>query len=502
MASMALFAGRSTAALDFVAVMDVEATCEAGNRSFPHEVIELPVVIVDVRQPLTASRLHNADRLPGTVAAVFQTYIRPHENATLSAFCKELTGIQQDWVDAAPDLRTAIRELDRWLRRTLLTLKAAPPHSVRAGVLSDGSIERFTPSVVAAMEAGCSTADGPAHDHADEDAATAAGRAGDEARGDDESLPPFAFLTDGPWDIKHFLHAELHRKGLLPELWPRDPPYWDGWVNVRWLFAETLGGGRRGNVEHMLRELGLRFQGREHSGLDDSVNIARIARSLCANGISLRINDGIGDDMAVMWHRRPEADAATTTTPPAAVVSTDVAASPSPPSRDWRSIVPLIGSAAHRRATSPAAPSPATGAGEVGPPPRTPDDGRTRSEVVSPDSTTTTTTTASSRTSRSSGSRRGANSNNPFGALQPSPSSSSSSSSASSHSASKRRSRRHRRAGPEAGTLSVAEGGASPEVPAGSVAALATVGEGGGWHSAGRRHRRGRESKVASAARD
>jgi hypothetical protein len=43
----------------------------------------------------------------------------------------------------------------------------------------------------------------------------------------------------------------------------------------------------------MLQSLGLVFDGRHHSGLDDSINIARIALELMKDGCVLLLNDGI-----------------------------------------------------------------------------------------------------------------------------------------------------------------------------------------------------------------
>lgn len=37
-------------AYDYLAVIDFEATCEQNNPSFRHEIIEFPVVLVDVEK--------------------------------------------------------------------------------------------------------------------------------------------------------------------------------------------------------------------------------------------------------------------------------------------------------------------------------------------------------------------------------------------------------------------------------------------------------------------
>ena len=124
-----------------IGVLDFECTCEENTWSYLHEVIEFPVVLVD-----TSSK---------QIVDSFHRYVRPTENATLTAFCKGLTGIDQALVDDAEPIDTVLHELDEWLRSKDLV---------------DGA--------------------GATHDF---------GR--------------FAFATDG-WDLDHFLDVECRRKGL------------------------------------------------------------------------------------------------------------------------------------------------------------------------------------------------------------------------------------------------------------------------------------------------
>ena len=85
-------------------MLDFEATCDE-PATYPHEIIEVPVVVVDLR---TGER----DQSRG-----FHRYVRPIEHPTLSAFCHSLTGIEQWQVAAAADLPTVLGELVAWLRR-------------------------------------------------------------------------------------------------------------------------------------------------------------------------------------------------------------------------------------------------------------------------------------------------------------------------------------------------------------------------------------------------
>ncbi len=280
------------------------------------------MVVVDVRQPLSTSASRNEDGLPGTVAACFRTYVRPETFPRLTLFCKELTGITQECVDAAPTLGQALPVADAWLRAALLRLNAAAPHSVRAraddrglpvpDLYDDVTKAPAEPAVAATAAAGAAAGAAAADESAPCEAPPPSSAASDLAsrRAAAAALPPFAFVTDGPWDIKSFLHAECARKGLLETAWPSHPPYWDAWVNLRQLHADTLSAGRRLNVRSMLASLRLRFVGEEHCGLHDAVNIARIARAMLARGVRLSVNEGLSPVIAERWSRRRLAAAA------------------------------------------------------------------------------------------------------------------------------------------------------------------------------------------------
>eukprot|EP00048_Salpingoeca_helianthica_P022952 m.21276 g.21276 ORF g.21276 m.21276 type:complete len:293 (+) comp8047_c0_seq1:170-1048(+) len=86
---------------EFICVLDFEATCEKDVREFPHEIIEMPIVLVN-----TATK---------AVVDVFQSHVRPVLNPVLSAFCTELTGITQATVDAADDFPTVLSRVEAWL---------------------------------------------------------------------------------------------------------------------------------------------------------------------------------------------------------------------------------------------------------------------------------------------------------------------------------------------------------------------------------------------------
>ena len=183
----------------YLCVLDVEATCEKNSKSYVHEIIEFPVVVLDLYDK--------------KVVGEFHTYVRPTVNATLSAFCTRLTGITQERVDNAPTLDQVLESFESWRLEQQLV------HS-----------SNFV---------------GP------ED---------------------FAFGADGPWDLRFFLHGECKRKGI------EKAAYFDKWVNIKSLFADFYR-TRSCKIHKMLEIQGMRFEGRLHSGIDDTRNIARIAQA-------------------------------------------------------------------------------------------------------------------------------------------------------------------------------------------------------------------------------
>lgn len=84
-------------------IVDVEATCcEQGE--FPRdemEIIEIGAVAVDAAT--------------GAVESEFQAFVRPVRNPVLTEFCRHLTGITQEQVDAAEDFPTVIQRFGEWL---------------------------------------------------------------------------------------------------------------------------------------------------------------------------------------------------------------------------------------------------------------------------------------------------------------------------------------------------------------------------------------------------
>eukprot|EP00050_Salpingoeca_kvevrii_P019311 m.84606 g.84606 ORF g.84606 m.84606 type:complete len:322 (-) comp8354_c0_seq1:32-997(-) len=87
---------------DYICVLDFEATCERDMREFPHEIIEFPIVVIDVATNTQIEEIRH--------------YVRPVFNPVLSGFCTELTGITQETVDAAEPFPVVLERVEEWLR--------------------------------------------------------------------------------------------------------------------------------------------------------------------------------------------------------------------------------------------------------------------------------------------------------------------------------------------------------------------------------------------------
>ncbi|KAK7110273.1 3'-5' exoribonuclease 1-like [Littorina saxatilis] len=94
----------------------------------------------------------------------------------------------------------------------------------------------------------------------------------------------FAVVTDGPWDIQRFMSKQCEISKLPFPRWARR------WINLRKAFCNFYD-CKRLNLQHMLTNLGLQFEGRPHCGLDDSKNIARIVCHLLEDGCIFKVNE-------------------------------------------------------------------------------------------------------------------------------------------------------------------------------------------------------------------
>lgn len=94
----------------------------------------------------------------------------------------------------------------------------------------------------------------------------------------------YALVTDGPWDMSKFLFLQCNIS-KIPY-----PQYAKKWLNLRKSFHNFYGTEKL-RLPEMLEMLGEKFQGRQHSGLDDTKNIAFLLLLMLKDGVPLEVND-------------------------------------------------------------------------------------------------------------------------------------------------------------------------------------------------------------------
>ena len=155
------------------------------------------------------------------VVDTFHSYVRPLRNPRLTDFCIGLTGITQDKVDAAPCYDEVLASLVAWTGDTL---------------------GRLT---------GNRTTDGTR----------------------------CCVMTDGPCDLELFGYMFMHKRDgfAYPSLFHR-------YLDVKQTFRDEYGNGKFMKIKDMLIHFGLQFRGQQHSGIDDTKNLARIVSKMIRAG--------------------------------------------------------------------------------------------------------------------------------------------------------------------------------------------------------------------------
>ncbi|XP_071952476.1 ERI1 exoribonuclease 3-like [Antedon mediterranea] len=87
----------------------------------------------------------------------------------------------------------------------------------------------------------------------------------------------FIFVTCGDWDFRKQLTHQCEYTGV------QFPHYCKQWVNIKKAFARATGTYCKG-MPGMLDKLHLTLDGRHHSGIDDSRNIAKILKEIAKKG--------------------------------------------------------------------------------------------------------------------------------------------------------------------------------------------------------------------------
>ena len=95
-----------------------------------------------------------------------------------------------------------------------------------------------------------------------------------ETTENEKQLNTFTFITCGDWDLNYMLPNQCATSEI------KLPKYFLQWINVKHSFALSNNGNFPRSLSQMLSELGLSFEGRQHSGIDDVKNIVKIVKKL------------------------------------------------------------------------------------------------------------------------------------------------------------------------------------------------------------------------------
>ena len=91
------------------------------------------------------------------------------------------------------------------------------------------------------------------------------------------SKTPLHAFHRSDWDLNVCLAYECKRKLI------NRPTFFDGWVDIRALYAKFYARKPQG-LNGALQDLGIAFEGRQHSGLDDARNTAKLVARVIADG--------------------------------------------------------------------------------------------------------------------------------------------------------------------------------------------------------------------------
>ncbi|NXW00740.1 ERI2 exoribonuclease, partial [Fregetta grallaria] len=97
---------------------------------------------------------------------------------------------------------------------------------------------------------------------------------------------PCTFVTWTDWDLGVCLQYECKRKQL------RKPDILNSWIDLKATYRAFYNRKPKG-LNGALQDLGIAFAGREHSGLDDSRNTARLAWRLICDGCVLKVTKSL-----------------------------------------------------------------------------------------------------------------------------------------------------------------------------------------------------------------
>ena len=117
----------------FLLAMDLEATCFGGPlEREPMEIIEFPAILIG--------------REDYEIKDIFHHYVKPTRRPILSDFCKNLTGIAQETVDASLELPEVLKLFQEWTDS-----KGIHPGNCTLITFGSWDIKRAIPNACAAV---------------------------------------------------------------------------------------------------------------------------------------------------------------------------------------------------------------------------------------------------------------------------------------------------------------------------------------------------------------
>lgn len=178
----------------------------------------------------------------GEIESEFHMYVQPQEHTKLIDFCKELTGITQAQVDGGVPIGTCLMLFGHWLQE-----------------MKDKRGFKFP----------CEN-----------------GQKQDQENNTDHWIKWCTFVTWSDWDLGTCLKNECNRKQL------RTPHSMRSWIDLRATYRNFYCRKPQG-LAGALQDLGIKFSGREHSGLDDARNTARLAWRMISDGCVMQITKSL-----------------------------------------------------------------------------------------------------------------------------------------------------------------------------------------------------------------
>lgn len=283
--------GRKEVELEYGLVIDFEATCEAPTASLKSEVASHEGDIEDERPGTSDSNRSTTSLVDAHIWEIiefpivlidlkslkiidtFQTFVKPLTNPILSKFCTELTGITQSQVDNAPTFPEALELVNQWLLK---------------------SCSNFKPSILDDTCNNDSTTNARSYEKAKNP-----GKGIHQFKGPRYRRRNWTLITDGRMDLEGFLSRQLDLSQLRYPPWSLGP-----YLDSRSWFTERSGVPRAHcKVLDQLRFCGLVFEGREHSGLDDAVNIGRVVLAMIDKSSTTTAGGGGNERKGVACNR-------------------------------------------------------------------------------------------------------------------------------------------------------------------------------------------------------